>query len=529
MQARAPPAAAGAPLPRLLSLLLLFLLAMPAAAAPGANATEADIPAPLLPQKQQHAPPALARVDLRPGGPPLAALGLPVYAHYLDSAGQPYLLTLAPPARLAAALAPHGLSPRVLDADAAGCDGSGIGSCYLLVAADTVQELSAAAEAAAAAGASLLLNDGRRLVLRRPVPDSGAAAALAAALDHAAPRASARPLAAGPLSLVEPPPLALPVLGAGRSAAAAAGSSAPGAAASLEAVAQSISEKGVRSELARITGAAAVRVGGRRMRLTRRQTDSGEAIARATQYVFDQLSALGLQTAFHEWAGGSDEGSAGFTGRNVVAEKPGATSLREVIVIVAHLDGKPAEPPGASRAAPAADDDGSGVASALQVARALAGGSFDRTLRWLFTTGEEQGQLGSAAYVQAIKEAGENITGVLMLDMLGFNSKGSAPTFDLHVRPDGAPGAAADRALAEAVGAAQRAAGAPAAAAVVARGKADGEDRSDHAPFWWVARGRGWFCGGCLRAGSGIAVPAASDLRAGAACCLCVRAAAPLT
>ena len=67
---------------------------------------------------------------------------------------------------------------------------------------------------------------------------------------------------------------------------------------------------------------------------------------------------------------------------------------------MAHLDSindktdNPADP------APGADDDASGCAALLVAAAGMKDVRFERTVRFVFTTGEENGILGSAAYAK---------------------------------------------------------------------------------------------------------------------------------
>ncbi len=54
------------------------------------------------------------------------------------------------------------------------------------------------------------------------------------------------------------------------------------------------------------------------------------------------------------------------------------------------------------------------------------------TLRFALWTGEEYGLLGASAYAQRAFNRGENIVGVLNLDMIGYNTIGSNPDIELH-------------------------------------------------------------------------------------------------
>ena len=78
----------------------------------------------------------------------------------------------------------------------------------------------------------------------------------------------------------------------------------------------------------------------------------------------------------------------------------------------------PADPP-----PPAADDDASCVAGGLELARVFAERLFGRTIVLLFTTGEEQGMLGSRAYLDDLSPGElEAIEHALNCDMIGYDA-----------------------------------------------------------------------------------------------------------
>jgi hypothetical protein len=124
---------------------------------------------------------------------------------------------------------------------------------------------------------------------------------------------------------------------------------------------------------------------------------------------------------------------------NVVAELPGAgEGARGVVVLTAHLDsinlsGGPSAP------APGADDNGSGSAGVLEMARVLSGHSWRHDLRVILFGGEEQGLHGSRQYVAGLSATERaRIRAVLNLDMVGSLNT-AAPTVLL----EGAPRSAA--------------------------------------------------------------------------------------
>jgi Peptidase family M28 len=127
-----------------------------------------------------------------------------------------------------------------------------------------------------------------------------------------------------------------------------------------------------------------------------------------------QLIASGYEVAFQKIT------VNGKPSRNVTADKRGRGSgQRGLVLVTAHLDsinlaGGPAA------AAPGADDNGSGAAGLLEMARVLASHPAQHDLRFILFGGEEQGLFGSRRYVRALA-AGERarIRAVVNMDMIG--------------------------------------------------------------------------------------------------------------
>jgi hypothetical protein len=84
--------------------------------------------------------------------------------------------------------------------------------------------------------------------------------------------------------------------------------------------------------------------------------------------------------------------------------------------------------------APGADDNGSGSVAVLTAARLVAPRHFAYTIRFVLFTGEEQGLHGSAAYAADCKRRGENLRGVVNLDMIAYDSD-AQPILDLYAHP----------------------------------------------------------------------------------------------
>lgn len=133
----------------------------------------------------------------------------------------------------------------------------------------------------------------------------------------------------------------------------------------------------------------------------------------AARWAQDQLDAAGYQTRTQ------DITVQGKPSRNVIADRAGSASEpREVVLVTAHLDsiniaGGPAAP------APGADDNGSGSAGLLTMARAIAHHEGDLDVRFILFGGEEQGLFGSLAYVADLSPAErERIRAVVNMDMI---------------------------------------------------------------------------------------------------------------
>ncbi len=111
-----------------------------------------------------------------------------------------------------------------------------------------------------------------------------------------------------------------------------------------------------------------------------------------------------------------DDELAAHTWNNLVIDIPGREQPNEVLLIGAHFDAAPT--------APGADDNGTGTAALLELARVLKDAPMKRTVRLAFFNLEEIGLKGSAEYVRANKArwaAGEEtIVGMVSLEMLGY-------------------------------------------------------------------------------------------------------------
>jgi hypothetical protein len=107
---------------------------------------------------------------------------------------------------------------------------------------------------------------------------------------------------------------------------------------------------------------------------------------------------------------------------NVIATLRGSASPDRIYVVTGHYDSRVTDVMNATSDAPGADDDASGVAAALEMARVLATRPLEATIIFAAVAGEEQGLYGSAFMAQQLKAAGADIQGMFSNDIIGSST-----------------------------------------------------------------------------------------------------------
>lgn len=106
--------------------------------------------------------------------------------------------------------------------------------------------------------------------------------------------------------------------------------------------------------------------------------------------------------------------------RNVLAVLPGTdTSAKGIIIIEAHMDSRCAGLCDTACIAEGMEDNGSGTALVIELARVMSRYSFSRTIVFVATTSEEQGLDGARAFSNYIQQQGIKVRGVLNNDVIG--------------------------------------------------------------------------------------------------------------
>jgi hypothetical protein len=105
---------------------------------------------------------------------------------------------------------------------------------------------------------------------------------------------------------------------------------------------------------------------------------------------------------------------------NVMATLKGTDSSDDrVLIISGHLDSRVTDVMDAKSDAPGANDDGSGVAAMMELAKIMSKRSFPYTIIFVAVTGEEQGLYGARHLAELAKKEKWNIVAMLNNDMIG--------------------------------------------------------------------------------------------------------------
>lgn len=104
---------------------------------------------------------------------------------------------------------------------------------------------------------------------------------------------------------------------------------------------------------------------------------------------------------------------------NVVATLRGWKHPDRIYVVSGHYDSRATDVMDATSDAPGADDDASGVAVAMELARVMAGHRPEATIVFAAVAGEEQGLYGAAHMAQQFRDSGADVQAMFTNDIVG--------------------------------------------------------------------------------------------------------------
>jgi hypothetical protein len=179
------------------------------------------------------------------------------------------------------------------------------------------------------------------------------------------------------------------------------------------------------------------------------QTDPVRGIGAATKWVFETLSryaatsggrmTVELQTFTQPATPPRIPVDTVIT--NVVATLHGSTSPEHIYVVSGHLDSRVTDVLNATADSPGADDDASGVALIMELARVMSQRTSEATLVFTAVSGEEQGTFGSAYQAAQYKAANADVVAMFSDDIVGASiaEDGSQDAHTIRLFTEGVP------------------------------------------------------------------------------------------
>ncbi len=136
-----------------------------------------------------------------------------------------------------------------------------------------------------------------------------------------------------------------------------------------------------------------------------------DRLERTATTISEQFTSFGYQVTKQPFVFG------GNTYHNLIAELTGGSFPEALLIVGAHYD--------SVRTTPGADDNASGVAGLLGLARSLAGAQMKRTVRFVAFALEEwpvyrSSNMASYHYAKSLKENNERVEGMICLEMIGY-------------------------------------------------------------------------------------------------------------
>ncbi|MFT2016517.1 M20/M25/M40 family metallo-hydrolase [Streptomyces sp. 796.1] len=126
---------------------------------------------------------------------------------------------------------------------------------------------------------------------------------------------------------------------------------------------------------------------------------------------------------------------------NIVATLRGTTSPDRIYVVSGHYDSRASDVMDHTSDAPGADDDASGVAVVMELARVLATRRTGATLVFAAVAGEEQGLYGATHLAQSYREQQADVQGMFTNDIIGSSTAddGSHDPHTVRLFAEGVP------------------------------------------------------------------------------------------
>jgi len=171
------------------------------------------------------------------------------------------------------------------------------------------------------------------------------------------------------------------------------------------------------------------------------QDDPARGIGAATNWVFQQMQAIAATSGgrmtvekqtFIQPVASRIPVPTPIT--NVIATLRGSASPDRIYLVSGHIDSRVTDVMNFTADAPGADDDGSGVAAMMELARVMATRAPKATIVFVGVAGEEQGLYGSAFMAKQYKAANADIQGMFSNDIIGSSTADDGARDPHHIR-----------------------------------------------------------------------------------------------
>lgn len=148
-----------------------------------------------------------------------------------------------------------------------------------------------------------------------------------------------------------------------------------------------------------------------------------DSIGPVGQWIYEQFLRMGYtDVEFDSFSWNPLGIDSSIVSRNIIATKPGSSGSDSLVVLGAHYDSinDMLSEEDSNAPAPGANDNATGIAGILEIARLIEPYSFEKSIVFACFAGEERGMGGSSHFAVDLHEQGMPIRLSIVLDMIGY-------------------------------------------------------------------------------------------------------------
>ena len=156
---------------------------------------------------------------------------------------------------------------------------------------------------------------------------------------------------------------------------------------------------------------------------TRHVNSGASGIGAAYQYIMGQFDAISQTAEGRVYAFPMEFDSNAYDQvhpqRNIVAVIQGTQAGGGIVVIGAHYDSIGSPIDSATAYAPGANDNGTGVAAVIELARIMSQRQYKSTVMFVLFSAEEVGRQGSKVFAQWVQQSNQDVIAMFNIDTIG--------------------------------------------------------------------------------------------------------------